>query len=64
MRSGVDSAFNVVDQAGRGCLCRPVAAEDVLLGVERAKVNTLVNVPGTQPFQGLQKIIGEGDRAN
>ena len=58
--SRVDPLFDIVNQAGRGGLSRPIATKAMLLGVKGAEA--LVNVPGTQSFQGLQKIIGEGDR--
>ena len=61
MGSRVDPLFDIVNQAGRGGLSRPIAMKAMLLGVKGAKADTLINVPGTQSFQGLQKIVGEGN---
>ena len=63
MGSGVDLACNIVDLAGCSSLGRPVAVEPVLLGVERTEADTLIHMLSAESLQGLQKIVGEGDRA-
>ena len=61
MGSRVDPSFDIVDEAGRGGLSRPIATKAMMLGVKGAEADTLINVPGTQLFQGLQKLVGEGN---
>ena len=63
VRSGVDVAFDIVNQTRHCSLGRLVTTEPMSLGVEGAKADTLVYVPRTEPLQGLQKVIGEGNRA-
>ena len=43
--SRVDPLFDIVNQAGRGGLSRPIATKAMLLGVKGAKADTLINVP-------------------
>ena len=63
MGPGVDVAFDVVDQAGRGSLSQPSATESMLLGVKGVMPDTLVHVPGAESLECLQKVIGKGYRA-
>ena len=54
----VNVALNVVRKGGGSGLRGPVTLEAMLMWVEGAKFDTLVNVPGTQPLQGFKEVVG------
>ena len=61
MRFGVDVAFNIVREGGGSDLRGLVTPEAMLVRVQGAESDTLVDMPGAQPLQGFKKIVGEGD---
>ena len=61
VRLVIDASLDIIDKGGSGGLRGAVTSEAVLVWVKRAKPDALVHVPGAEPLQGLEKIVGKGN---